>query len=206
MAGPSLFLFSVSQKLLGLWSVTLQDTESGTQQQAQQHTCCPAAPGFAFSFSQCLLTAMDPNPVNKRCVFQQGTISHRHLCLAVPFFPMTLHLHLVSSISSFLFNHSEVFWDKSLSTLLVRTAAFQHPAAPSALPHLRPEGHILSGLTQVTQQKDEVRAVAFFRAFLKSRHVFMSATVVTDRAEPHRVTCQGVVMVQEVPFGVRMTV
>lgn len=206
VAEPSLFLFSVSQKLLGLWSVNLQDTESSTQKQAQQHTCGPAVLGFAFSFSQCLLTAMDPNRVNKRCVFQRGALSHRHLCLVLPFFPMTLHLQPVFSISSFLFNHSEVFWDKSLSTLLVWTAAFQHRAAPSALLQLRPGGHILSGLTQVTWQKDEVRAAAFFRAFLKSRHVFMSATVVIDRVEPHRVTCQGVVMVQEVFFGVRMTV
>lgn len=30
--------------------------------------------GFAFSFSQCLLTAIDPNRVHSCCVFQQGAV------------------------------------------------------------------------------------------------------------------------------------
>lgn len=50
-------------------------------------------------------------------------------------------------------------------------------------------GHILSGSTHVTRQKNEVEQVTFFRPFLKCRRAFMSAVAIIDLTEPH---CYGV--------------
>lgn len=72
VAGPSLSPLSVSQKCLGCGQVAYSVWE--LPRAAGSYNCkhgngCPAALGFAFSFSQCLLTAIDPNRARSCCLF-----------------------------------------------------------------------------------------------------------------------------------------
>lgn len=211
-AGPSSFPFHVSQKCLGfelrLWSVSLKYCElprtAGSYSCTRHHNGCPAALGFAFSFSQSLLTAIDPNRAHSCCVFQPTTV-------IVAFIS-----HLVSPGCCPLPQWPSMY--SSLSPSLLTLSIFSRCFATGHYPHCQKfpcgelyfnteQHHLLCSTlgqgshSQWADTSDKAERwsgpVAFFSPFLRCRCLFASTIAVIDLIEPHRLTRQGAVVVEK---------
>lgn len=164
---------------------------------------------LAFSFSQCLLPAIDPNRVRSCCVFSAALLlEHLSSILSLwsyllpkrpafygHFSPLGLTLSIILRC---FFGHVTVCKNQKLQHVGLYFNAEQHHLFRSTL---RPG---VAFPVQVTRKKyDLMKEEAFLKPSLKCRRVFMSAAAIVNITEPHG----NIIMVpKSAPLGVWMRV